>query len=110
MAGGALRFPAAIADPAHDIRVGRGVGFQHCHDRNGRQRTRSARLGTATLEAPAGAGIGGVGPATQATPMSAHQASEIVRLRQENERPSRERDIKKGRTWELCELNREPLR
>ncbi|UFW51204.1 MULTISPECIES: transposase [Bradyrhizobium] len=29
----------------------------------------------------AGAGIGGVAPATQATPMSADQASEIARLR-----------------------------
>jgi transposase len=34
-------------------------------------------------------------PATQATPMSADQASELARLRQENERLRMERDILK---------------
>ena len=41
-------------------------------------------------------------PITQATPMSADQASEIARLRQENERLRMERDILKNRPAGWC--------
>ncbi|MBB4373019.1 transposase [Bradyrhizobium sp. cir1] len=48
-------------------------------------------------------------PTMQPTPMSADQASEIARRRQENERLRMERDIKKrSRAWKLRELNRQP--
>jgi transposase len=41
-------------------------------------------------------------PTTQATPMSADQAAEIARLRQENERLRMERDILKNRPAGWC--------
>lgn len=46
-------------------------------------------------------------PTTQATPMSADQASEIARLRQENERLRMERDILKSRSRSLPEPGHE---
>lgn len=55
--------------------------------RTGRRRARSARFAALGGQAPAGADIGGVAPITQATPISADQASQIARLRQENDRP-----------------------
>lgn len=61
----------------------------------GDQRARSARRGAAALDGQiaTGADIAAWRPTTRATPMSADQAVEIARLRQENERRRVERDI-----------------